>query len=393
MADPLPSFRIGKLLAGSLLAFSFTTAAGAAITPPADGSRYTYRCEFASGLSFSQQYTVKGQSGDAVKVEVSDNRGSHSYEKPFYLAGTTMVKKAVKGSQRSLMRGDLDDFEGLAQLNVGWRETGWIDEVRPGTIGTLNWHYTVSVPGKEFVYNAVVGDVEVFIIEEERWVGTYSSTLYTHYYPRIQFPTYWQFKDSNLVDMECTLTAFDGGGAQKRPQRTQPLVQATPRAPEYKPATTQVAAVQTQPVVVRQQPVQQAPQPQIQQPVSRQQTAVQTPQPTARTEPAGKQQILARLHQKGLITDQEYQQKLAAIGKPSTENEIGPALAALNKQFRSREISAEKFIQERTRLIARINGRTMAPETALRVAKSLADEKLISQIEYTRKRQEILEDL
>ena len=61
------------------------------ISAPAEGSVLEYRCNMLQVGDFVQRYTVRQLSGKIVRVEVSDHRGSHSYTKPFYLGGTTLI--------------------------------------------------------------------------------------------------------------------------------------------------------------------------------------------------------------------------------------------------------------------------------------------------------------
>lgn len=302
---------------------------------------------------FVQRYTVRQLSGKIVRVEVSDHRGSHSYTKPFYLGGTTLIHKSTNDGVEADMSGDLDEFDALANANVGWRASGWVTERRDDNRPDLRWHYTVTVSGREQIFNEAVGESDVIVIEEDRWADLYSSKMYSQVSPKLGFPVFWQYSDSNRTELRCELSSLK-----------------SPNAPAVASRATGAGAAAS--------------------------VAAAAAAPSARSAPPtvkDKLAVLDDLFARGLITRSEHETKTAELNtaRETQADRILASMEALNRSFRQKRIPATEFIRRRTQILARVNARDMAREDALKLAKSLVDERLISQVEYTRKRIELTE--
>lgn len=320
--------------------------------PPAAGTNLEFRCNMPGTGDFVQRYRIDRVSGNRIAVTVTDHRGTHSYSKAYFLGGTTLFSESLNDGVEATMSGDLDEFDALSRLQTGWRQTGWIDERRDDNRPDLRWHYTVTVTGREQIFNEAIGESEVVVVEEERWANLYSSSMYSHVSPELGFPVFWQYSDSNNVELRCELAAFSRPNAPSVAARPAQRPAATP-APAPSPATTRA----TKPTLTQ------------------------------------KLAVLDDLLERGLITKTEHQTKAAELQDKQETNadRIFASLAALNRSFRQKRISAEDFIRRRTQILARVNARDMAKKDALELAKNLVDERLISQVEYTRKRIELTE--
>lgn len=344
---------IGKAFAATALGgLLFVTAAATAAQPPARGTSLEFRCNLPGTGAFVQQYRIDQVNGSNITVSVTDHRGNHSYSKPFYLGGTTLFRESRNDGVDANMSGDLDDFDGLANLQTGWRQTGWVTERRDNNQPDLRWHYTVTVSGRERIFNEALGESDVVVIEEERWADLYSSRMYSHVSSDLGFPVFWQYSDSNGVELRCELAAL-----------SQPKAPATASRPGGQTDTARPPRRSTQAAAIS--------------------------APTL----SQKLAVLDDLLDRGLITKTEHQTKAAELQdlEQTNADRIFASLEALNRSFRQKRISAEDFIRRRTQVLAKVNARNMTKSEALALAKSLVDERLISQVEYTRKRIELTE--
>ena len=96
---------------------------------------------------------------------------------------------------------------------------------------------------------------------------------------------------------------------------------------------------------------------------------------------------------RGLITKSEYDSKKAEIMAEQGQDRYAIALADLSRKFRQKEISPDAYIKGRAALLAEIAPDAMKIEEALAVLKRLFERRLISEIEYARKRQEFLDSI
>jgi hypothetical protein len=89
----------------------------------------------------------------------------------------------------------------------------------------------------------------------------------------------------------------------------------------------------------------------------------------------------------GLITRAEHAAKVAEIRAEQPVGELGQALRAVNRNFRLGKLNPEQFIAERAKILTKINPTDMDPKKGLVLLNQLLRDKLISQTEYGRKRQ------
>ena len=327
-----------------------TNGASAAAQTPAPGSSFEFRCNLPGTGDFVQRYTVNQVRGKDITVSVTDHRGTHSYTKAHFLSGTTLFTDSQNDGVSANMSGDLDEFDALARLETGWRGSGWITERRDDNKPDLRWHYSVVVSGRETIFNEATGESEVVVVEEERWANLYSSKMYSQIAPDLGFSLFWQYTDSNGVQLRCELAALS------RPEA--PTLAARPQTATQAPAASAPSARSTRP-----------------------------------PSPKQKLAVLDDLLARGLITRSEREAKAKELeeAKDTQADRIFASMAALNRSFRQKRISAEEFIRRRTQILARVNATNMAKKDALELAKNLVDERLISQVEYTRKRIELSE--
>jgi uncharacterized protein YgiM (DUF1202 family) len=186
---------------GVLLA---ATAAAARMAPPTVGAVFVSRCKVA-GVFHREYYRVKSVDGDIVHIEVGyDSDVVNEYRRPYHLSGTTVTLHQRSGAVVSTMS-SYEALLGIAALNVGSTHRAWVLERRSG-VGRLNWNYTVRITGTDRFVSKELGEVDVYIIAEERWVGTYKSDMLSYYAPKFNFPVYWKYSDTGNYRYECTLT-------------------------------------------------------------------------------------------------------------------------------------------------------------------------------------------
>ncbi len=346
---------------------------------PAPGSVYKFDCTFGDGTAFTQEYRIEAVNGDRVTVAVRDWQGEHRYSKPYFLTGSTLFNEMKEQNRSSRMEGDLADFSGLSELPVGYKENAWIKEVRrkdDGLPKAFNWNYTLTVTGRENVYNRAVGDSEIYVIQEERWVEEYSSKMFTHYAPAQAFPLFWQYEDSNGVALECRLSAVSLAAIMTAATKGTPAASA----PDTAVPVTRLPAPRPQRLAVLTPP--------------RGKTPPATVAPRkAKKSTAERIARLDMLLSRGLITKSEYDSKKAEIMAEQGQDRYAIALADLSRKFRQKEISPDAYIKGRAALLAEIAPDAMKIEEALAVLKRLFERRLISEIEYARKRQEFLDSI
>ncbi len=355
-----------------------TAAMAEGMKMPAPGSVYKFDCAFGDGTAFTQEYRVEAVNGDQVTVSVRDWKGEHRYSKPYFLTGSTLFTEMNEQNRNSRMEGDLAGFSGLSALPVGYKENAWIKEVRRNGDGlpkAFNWNYTLTVTGRETAYNRAVGDSEIYVIQEERWVDAYSSKMFSHYAPAQAFPLFWQYEDSNGVELECRLSAMKqaavmASAPKKAPMAVSPMMAAPTRLPAPRPR--QLAVLNPPPAKA---PV-----------------VAATPRKTGKSA-AERIARLDMLLSRGLITKSEYDSKKAEIMAEQGQDRYAIALADLSRKFRKKEISPDAYIKGRAALLAEISPGAIEIEEALAVLKRLFERRLISEIEYARKRQEFLDSI
>ena len=178
------------------------------MTPPPVGAKYTFDCSSSVNANYEEVYSVVASDGRTLRIEVDDGIDRNWYEKPLYLLNTTMVSKQSIRGQEAIMFDIPDEFEQLGALSIGGKYSGYVVERRPKE--RLEWDYTVSVLGRETVYNRAFGDLKVITVNESRWVNVFSSDLDVQYAPDLAFPLSWKYTDSNGAEVECELAAAEG---------------------------------------------------------------------------------------------------------------------------------------------------------------------------------------
>ncbi len=178
------------------------------MAPPPVGAKYTFDCSSSVNANYEEVYSVVASDGRTLRIEVDDGIDRNWYEKPLYLLNTTVATKQSIRGQESIMFDVPDEFEQLGTLSIGGKYSGYVTERRPKE--RLEWDYTVSVLGRETVYNRAFGDLKVISISESRWVNVFSSDLDVQYAPDLAFPLSWKYTDSNGAEVECELAAAEG---------------------------------------------------------------------------------------------------------------------------------------------------------------------------------------
>jgi hypothetical protein len=366
------------------------------MTPPAVGNRYSFDCQ-SGGRAYQEEYRIAGNDGGMLRVEVTSGNQNNWYEKPFYLSGTTIVRREeIAGRTRDM---SYSGFEGLEQLDVGASFNSYVRESRSSG-EKLSWNYTVAVTGREAAYVRGIGDLKVVAIDEERWVNQFSSKMLTHYSPELAFPVFWSYRDSNGGTVECTMASAEMTAAPAvaaAPPQPAPVAQPKPKP---KPAPQVAAKPPAKPTPPPQPAVRPAPQPQPQP-----QTAAVAPgrpapaaKPSAAPAPSGpvsvdkqhRLQQLTELRNLGLINQEEYGQKRDEILGEPEDSAIAQELEAANRQFVQKQISPEDFIARRAAILAKIDPALMPPKDGLVLLNLLLEKALISRLEYDRKRDTML---
>ena len=384
----------GCIRLAAVLAAAAPFAALAQMAVPAVGARYTFDCTSAGGASRQERYTVTANDDGVIRVENEIGQRKNWYEKPYYLSGTSLFLSENVGGRISKMRGVAGQFKGLAGLKVGDKFTGYVTESRPGD--KLNWNYTITVVGREVAYNRELGDLKVVALNEERWVNLYQSTLLSHYAPRLAFPVYWLYRDINGAREECTLASAEGYGAAQ--VATAPAQRpAPPPKPVFVPPPKPVVAPPPKPVAApAPKPAAAAPPAPTKQPAGQPMPAPKPATTSADNVPLSTAQRLAyltELRNLGLITQDELVAKQAEISGERSESAIADEFNRANVMFLQRKITPEQFVAMRARILAKVNPETMPGREGLTLLNQLMERKLISRIEFNRKRQEMLSAL
>ena len=111
---------------------------------------------------------------------------------------------------------------------------------------------------------------------------------------------------------------------------------------------------------------------------------------------AAKSVRLARLegiYRDGLLSREEYDRKLAEIKGEKTVGTVAEQLAGINRDFRAGKLTPEEFIQERGKVLQTISPQTMEVKAGLVLLDQLIEKRLISQTEYGRKRQQLIDGI
>ncbi len=441
-------------------ALAFTGAVGAAVSisipawaqmsPPPVGAKYTFECSSSVNANYEEVYSVVASDGSTIRVEIDDGIDRNYYEKPLYLLNTTIASKQRIRGQESSMFQIPSEFRQLLSLDIGGKYSGYITERRPKE--RLEWDYTVSVLGRETVYNRAFGDLKIINLSETRWVNVYSSNLDVRYAPDLSFPISWEYRDSNGAEVTCELAAAEGlsnvsvaalpGGADQEaqialiasPKRMRSVANANVREEPsreaerigrlgngtrisvsgyvdvsgerwyalpldngttgyvfggvLKEAKAPATAALKTKSAAKTQPA--APKTQT--------AAVKAPTPSASPAPSAannteRMKRLDELRRLDLISEAEYQQKRQALLGTGQSVSIADQLRKTNTLFRQGKINPEEFVAARAGILAKINAQDMDAKQGLVLLNNLINERLISEAEYSRKRATMLDAL
>jgi hypothetical protein len=438
------------VLGAALVSVLFAGSAHAQAAPPNVGDTFYFNCTVSGGYQYQETYKVTNAKQHMVRVEVDNGKSKNWYEKPYYFLPTTLMSREKIGNRLSTMSGIPDDFDGLKSMKVGDSFEGWLNEKRPNQ--RLNWSYKVAVVGSDRFYTKKYGDLDVVVVDEQRFAGLYSATLTSYYAPRMRFPVYWKYEDSNNSSVECRMddaelapaliaSGEDGSGdgisrtsgsntaiammtLANANVRAKPGVSADRVA--VLPANTRVSVLgsatvegemwyqvgledgktgfvygplldtgaSAAKVAAVTKP---APAPEMKPaPAAQPEPAVKTRAITASGPAAAKSVRLARLegiYRDGLLSREEYDRKLAEIKGEKAVGTVAEQLAGINRDFRAGKLTPEEFIQERGKVLQTISPQTMAIKTGLVLLDQLIEKRLISQTEYGRKRQQMIDGI
>lgn len=435
-------------------AISFSIPAWAQMSPPPVGAKYTFECSSSVNANYEEVYSVIASDGSTIRVEIDDGIDRNYYEKPLYLLNTTIATKQRIRGQESSMFQIPGEFRQLQSLDIGGKYSGYITERRRKE--RLEWDYTVSVLGRETIYNRAFGDLKIINLSETRWVNVYSSNLDVRYAPELSFPISWEYKDSNGAEVSCELAAAQGlanvpvaalpGGADQEsqialvasPQRMRSVANANVREKPSREAErigrlgngTRISVsgyvdvsgerwyalpldngttgyvfggVLKEAKAPAKTPVAAAPKPKAaakaQPAAPRTQTAaVKAPAPSASPTPSAanntqRMKRLDELRRLDLISEAEYQQKRQALLGTGQSVSIADQLRKTNTLFRQGKINPEEFVEARAGILAKINAQDMDAKQGLVLLNNLINERLISEAEYSRKRATMLDAL
>lgn len=450
------SFQRGVLAFSSLVgaAVSISIPAWAEMSPPPVGAKYTFECSSSVNDNYEEVYSIVASDGSTIRVEIDDGIDRNWYEKPLYLLNTTIAsRQSIRGQESSMFKIP-NEFRQLQSLDIGGKYSGYITERRPKE--RLDWDYTVSVLGRETVYNRAFGDLKVINLSETRWVNVYSSNLDVRYAPDLSFPMGWEYKDSNGAEVACELAAAEGLASTPvasltqsnsadqttqialvaNPQRMRSVANANVREAPSRQAErigrlgngTRISVsgyvdvsgerwyalpldngttgyvfsgvLKEAATTVAAAPTP-APKPVAKsQPAKPEtQTAVVKPSaPATSPAPSGTNNTerlkrLDELRRLDLISEAEYQQKRQALLGAGQSVGIAEQLRKTNTLFRQGKINPEEFVEARAGILAKINAQDMDAKQGLVLLNDLINERLISEAEYSRKRATMLDAL
>jgi len=453
MKPPIPFS--SKVLLGGVIAVSVLLggAAQAQMARPNVGDTFYFNCNVSGGFQYQETYKVTAARQHMVRVEVDNGESKNWYEKPYYFLPTTLTSREKIGNNLSTMTDVPDDFEGLKNLKVGDSFEGWLYEKRPNR--RLNWSYKVAIVGSDRFYTKKFGDLEVMVVDEQRFANVYSASLLSYYAPRLRFPVYWKYSDSNKSSVECRMDdaelapalvagtddtiSRDSAAAQSA---TSPKIEMTtvanvnvrakPGVSADKvaalPAETRVSVLGSAnvsgemwyqvdlddgktgfiygPLLTTGAPAQQvasapaAPPPAAVAPAAAPPPAAAAAPELPRTRAIGtaaeKSVRFARLEEvfrSGLLSKDEYEEKLAEIKGEKAVGSVAEQLTGINRNFRAGKLTPEEFIQERAKVLQTISPQTMEVKQGLVLLDQLIEKRLISQTEYGRKRQQMIDGI
>jgi hypothetical protein len=140
------------------------------ISIPPIGQAATYSCRGDYGGEY--RYTVESVENDVVHYRLKAQKHARKLTMPIWMLGTSLyMKDEGDGYGNGRMTDGLEHFAGLRSLAVGTEFTGEVKEVASGQ-GVNIWNYIIKVSDKRMVHDRVLGDVEIYVINERRTAGS-----------------------------------------------------------------------------------------------------------------------------------------------------------------------------------------------------------------------------
>ncbi|SLN34038.1 hypothetical protein [Oceanibacterium hippocampi] len=188
-------------------------AASTNMNKPAIGSQYDFQCTASGGETRSLQWDVLAEDGDIITIGERTRDQSFWRELPYYLIGSTVALRRTAAQGRREMTFELGgffssgDFGGLRTLTVGQKFAAPVPE-RANGLPVLDWKYSFQVEKAGRVDHAPVGEVEVYVILEQRERGPYKSASRIIYAPAIGAPIAFNYVDNLGLEERCDLGAY-----------------------------------------------------------------------------------------------------------------------------------------------------------------------------------------
>jgi len=435
---------VSGLLAGPV-------AAAAQVQAPAVGSEYSFDCQATGGTNFTETYRIESIEGGVVKVAVDNGRQKNWYEKPVAFLSTTLMYKEQIGGKVREMRDIPDSFQRLGALEVGTKFDGHVEERRGFWNRYVWHYKISVLGRETLYNRAYGDLKVIAIDEQRYFDTYTSElrSYYAPRFRFPVFWTYKDANESSVECTLANMRgAAATSVAAARQSAATPTIERTPIEPmERLMMVTTNANVRQQPstaapvagrfgagsdvrvigrttangerwyqvaltgdkkgfvygALLSNRPRRAAttPKPAAPAPTKTATRTVPTvpkaavpkaAAPTGRAEQPAvtEQERLARLDdllKSGLITRAEHAAKVAEIKDEQPVGELGQALRTVNRNFRLGKLNPEQFIAERAKILAKINPSDMEPKQGLVLLNQLLRDKLISQTEYGRKRQ------
>ena len=181
-------------------------AADTTIRLPKAGQRSTFSCQ--GNMQHSVEYVVDSVDGTTVHYKTTVDGVHRTLAMPIWFLGTSLYNQdAGEKFGDTKMSGELDSFSGLRTLKVGAEFKGTVLQSIPGT-GSIMWSYDVKVADKRQVADPVLGNVEVYVIQEARTATNGSSTREALVSPANSEMVSSTYQDSDGNHRECQIASW-----------------------------------------------------------------------------------------------------------------------------------------------------------------------------------------
>jgi len=176
------------------------------IRPPKAGQTSTFFCQ--GNMQHSVQYVVDSVDGNTIHYKTTADGVHRTLAMPIWFLGTSLYNQdAGEKFGDTKMSGDLDSFAGLKTLKVGSEFKGTVLQYIPGT-GSIMWSYAIKVADKRQIADRVLGNVEVYVIQESRTATDGSSTRETVISPAHAEMVSSTYKDNAGNHRECQIASW-----------------------------------------------------------------------------------------------------------------------------------------------------------------------------------------